>query len=265
MKIFNICNEEDSTFTGVLLYYEKEKTFIIELDPELDEWSAPLLLSDFARRGQFTIPREISRLWVRERIIPSERQNISSILSNHGLKSYDEIRFLELSEGRCVQDSLFIQKTDHLPDYVLLRQQKNLLECCPLEDGKILCFFADGTTKKIVLSELEQTAEIEKILRNQALFQSGKTGTGGYYMTFDDVYDVPSSELYSAGTCIPLSLKELLTFVRNNILDTTQACNVLGCSRQNLSYMVKQSQLTPVKENVKGTLFLQGNILQNQW
>ncbi|MBQ9032086.1 MAG: hypothetical protein IJ106_11640 [Parasporobacterium sp.] len=265
MKIFNIINEEDGICTGVLLYYEKEKTFIIELAPELDEWSAPLLLSAFIKRREFTIPREISRLWVQERIIPSGRQNISSILSTHRLKSYDEIRFLELSEGRCIQDSLFIQKTDHLPDYVLLRQQKNLLDCCPLEDNDILCFFADDSTKKIRLSELEQTGELEKIRKNKALFRSGKTGTGGYYMTFDDVYDISASALYSAGTSIPLSLKDFLSFFRKNILDTSETCKVLGCSRQNLSYMIKQNRLTPVKENVKGTLFCRGNILQNQW
>lgn len=50
--------------------------------------------------------QRISLLWARERVIPSGRQNIGSILSNHRLKGYDEMKLLELSEERCSRDSL---------------------------------------------------------------------------------------------------------------------------------------------------------------
>jgi len=42
-------------------------------------------------------PRDLSFLWVKERIIPSGRQNISAILKNHKMDAYDEMKFLELS------------------------------------------------------------------------------------------------------------------------------------------------------------------------
>ena len=96
MKIFEINDEADNLFIGNLLYYEKEKTFIIELSDELDEWTAPLLLTSFVKKGIYTIPRDISFLWVQERVIPSGRQNIGSILTHHKLKSYDEMKLLEL-------------------------------------------------------------------------------------------------------------------------------------------------------------------------
>ncbi len=62
------------------------------------------------KQNKYTVPSEISYLWVKERIIPSGRQNINSILNNHKLKEYSEIDFLELAEGRCAQDHLYVRK-----------------------------------------------------------------------------------------------------------------------------------------------------------
>ena len=75
MRIFEIFDEELHLSIGVLLYYDKAHTFIIELQESLDEWTAPLLLTRFIREKSYTIPRDISFLWVKERIIPSTRQN----------------------------------------------------------------------------------------------------------------------------------------------------------------------------------------------
>ncbi|WP_029322796.1 hypothetical protein [Butyrivibrio sp. AE3004] len=265
MKSYEIFDEEKNIAIGILLYYEKEKNFIIELQDNLDEWSAPLLFTNYVNNGIFTVPREISFLWVKERIIPSGRQNISSILKNHHLQEYDEMAFLELSHGRCSQDYLFIKKTDILPDYIIRRQRHNLTECTVLDNNSILCFFADDTIRKVQIESLTHTHDINKILTNDALFNSCKVGTGGYSITFNDSIDIPSSELYKVGTKIPLSPKDFLAFVRSNLLDTTQCCELLECTRQNLSYMIKQEQLSPVKNNVKGNLFSKGDVIKNMW
>ena len=79
MKIFQIIDKETGAVPGTLLYAEKDKVFIVELAETLDEWSTPLLFSGFVKRGIYTVPRDISLAWVRERIIPSGRQNISDI------------------------------------------------------------------------------------------------------------------------------------------------------------------------------------------
>ena len=265
MKIFEIIDEEENLIIGTLLYYENEKEFIIELSEGLTEWTAPLLLTAFVKRGVYTIPRDISMLWVKERIIPSGRQNIGSILSTHKLKAYDEMKFLELSQGRCSQDSMYIKKTDTLPGYVQKRNLQNLTDCVVLEHNTILCFFNDNTARKIDLAKLEPVDGLDKILQNQKLFESCKVATGGYAATFNNSIDIPSLILYSSGKIIPLEYKDFITFAKRNILDTTNACDELECSRQNISYMVKQKQLTPVKENVKGNLYLKGEVLKNKW
>jgi hypothetical protein len=265
MKIYEIIDEEINISIGVLLYYEKERTFIIELQEKLDEWTAPLLLTSFIKKGVYTIPRDISLLWVKERIIPSGRQNIGSILNTHRLKEYDEMKFLELSDGRCSQDSLYIKKLDELPEYVISRQNANLTECTVIGNHTLLCFFSDDSTRKIDIKKISNFADLDKILNNPALFSSCKVGTGGYFLTFNDSIDIPAYILHEAGTIIPLTLDDFFTFAKKNLLDTAQCCDILECSRQNISYMVKLGQLSPIKENAKGNLYSYGEVLRNQW
>lgn len=265
MKIFQIIDEENELSVGILLYYEKDQTCIIELPEDMDEWTAPLLFTSYVKKKIYTIPRDISFLWVKERVIPSGRQNIKDILAQHHMQSYDEMKFLEISEGRCSQDSLYIKRIDELPDFVIQRQQKNITECVMSENHVMLCFFEDDTVKKIKWNDMENTDDLQKILGNEQLYQSGKVGTGGYFVTFNDSIDIPAGILYEAGEPIPVSLNDFKAFVQKNVLDTTESCNLLECSRQNLSYIVSQQKLTPVKEEVRGNLYLKGDVLRTTW
>ncbi len=265
MKIYEIINEYEGMPVGTLLYYEKEHEFIIELCDNLDEWTAPILLSAFVKKGEYTIPRDISILWVKERVVPGERQNIGIILRNHKIKSYDEMKLLEVAEGRCSQDDLAIRRISDLPDYVRKRMDQNVADCTTLSDNNLLVFFVDGTVRKISLLKLKKIDGIDSVIKNEKLFRSGKVGTGGYSVTFNDSIDIPASLLYRSGELIPLSTDEFMEFVRRNVLDTSKSCELLSCSRQNLSYMVKQDQLAPIKEEVKGNIYLKGDIIRNTW
>ena len=46
---------------------------------------------------------------------------------------------------------------------------------------------------------------------------------------------------------------------------TMEACQELACSRQNISHMLKQGKLKPVKENVRGNLYLKADVTANTW
>lgn len=48
--------------------------------------------------------------WVRERIIPPNRQNISSILHELGMKEYSEIGMLVAYKGSRCQDDMWIEE-----------------------------------------------------------------------------------------------------------------------------------------------------------
>lgn len=264
MKIFELIDSEIHISIGCLLYFEKEKSFIIELQDNLTEWTAPLLFAEAVKNNKYTVSRELSLLWVKERVIPSGRQNISSILANAKLSAYNEIDFLERSRGKCSQDNIFLRKLDFVPEYVAERMRHNLTECVFCGGTNFLCFFKDGTVRKINLYDLPEISDIKKIQTNEQVLQSGHIAVGGYCVTFNDSIDVPASLLYKAGIAIPLLLDDFLCFVQNNIVDSSESCAILECSRQNLAYLVSKNALSPVKKDVKGNLYTKGNILASR-
>lgn len=186
-------------------------------------------------------------------------------LSNHNLKEYDETTFLEISSGKCLQDSLYIKKIEDLLEYVITRTEHNIVECVVSENQKLLCFFVDGTVKIIDLADICEVEDVDKIIKNDKLYQSGKVGTGGYFVTFNDSIDISARLLYERGEQIPLRLGDFTAFVQNDVIDTTQSCNILQCSRQNVAYMVSHQQMMPIKEDVRGNLYLKVDVIRNQW
>ena len=60
----------------------------------------------------------------------------------------------------------------------------------------LLCFFADDIVKKVNLEQIVEVEGVDKILSNKSLFESGKVGTGGYSVTFNDSIDIPAAVLW---------------------------------------------------------------------
>lgn len=265
MTAYEIIDIENSVSVGILQYFEKEKSWIIELKDDLDEWSAPLLFAGLVKKGIYTMPKSLSRDWVRSRVVPSERQNIGDILKNHRLKEYDEMKLLELSGGKCSQDSLMIKRIDKLPDYVIARTKKTLVECVLTGNNSLLLFYRNESVKKVYLERMTDIEDVEKIITSESLYRTGKVGTGGYSVVFNDTIDIPAEVLYNKGTAIPLKIEDFLSFAKENVIDTTEVCDILECSRQNVAYMVKQGQLSVVKGPVSGNLYLKGDVLENKW
>ena len=106
---------------------------------------------------------------------------------------------------------------------------------------------------------------VEKILKNEQLFKSAVMGAGGYYATFNDSIDIPAAALYKQGVKLPVKRDDFISFLQKNVLDTKEAEELLECSRQNISYMIKQEKLTPVKENVMGNLYIKDDVLRTRW
>jgi len=53
---------------------------------------------------------------------------------------------------------------------------------------------------------------------------------------------------------------ELIDFITNNILSTSEVASMLNCSRQYIDKLVKQGKLKPVKSLTKANLFLKSDI-----
>lgn len=270
MKIFAIRDETDLTGKDIafLIYYEQDKRFYIELPENADSWETPLLLSSFLKRGERTVNAYWSRMWVQQRIIPSDRQNLGQILKDNGLQVYDEFALLMLADGRCAQDDYYLVPVSEadLPEIYIRRFQKKVEDVVPLAKNQLLVFFRDGSVKKCdVGSLLAGDKAFSLVEKDEGLFHSVNIQPGGYGICWGENLNIADDVLYSRGKDVPLSLEDFRQFVKSRVINTAEAAELLGCSRQNIDDLIRRGKLHPVKATPKNKLFLKSEIIQRNW
>lgn len=270
MKLFAIRDEsfEDKPVLGYLVYYEKDKNFYIELPDNADPWQTPLLLSSFAKKGEYTINAYWSKLWVQQRIVPSDRQNIGRILKDNGLEEYDEYELLMLGEGRCAQDNYYLEaiETGQLPAKFMKRFQSKIEDVVPLKDRQLLVFFRDGMVRKCNMKPwFEKEPKYIPLLNSQEYFCKVAVQSGGYGICWGENISILDKELYAYGMEIALSLEDFRDFVSFCVINAAEAAEMLDCSRQNVGDLVQRGKLRPLKKEQKSTLFLKSEVVQRKW
>lgn len=270
MKAFAIRDGYENTGKNLayLIYYEKEKTFYIELPEEADEWETPLLLSSFVKRGEKTVNAYFSRLWVQQRIVPPDRQNLGRILRENGLREYDEFALLMLANGRCAQDDYYlapVSKKTLLSEFPK-RYAHRVEEVVPLENATLLVFFRNGEVKKCAVQKAAPRNEaFRPVLNREELFCQVGVQVGGYGICWGENLAVSDEALYRTGQKIGLEFSDFVSFLKYRTVNAEEAARLLECSRQNISDLVKRGKLHPVKTGAKNTLFLKSEILQRKW
>lgn len=268
MKVFAINNEETKQTIGYLFHYEKVNDYIIELDDALDEWSAPLLFMGLVKKGIYTVPKDLSKLWVEGRVIPSGRQNIGLILKNAGMKEYNEAKLLKASKGKCSQDSDYVKemKASELPDWVKNRQKDNIKDCFWSAEDTLLLLCEDDTVRQITTRDLIAcNPKVETFQKNQRILNTVRVDVGGYGIIFNGSIGVAKKHLLEKADVLPIKASSFYSYARNNVLSTAEACESLGFTRQNLSYLSKTEALKPIKEGTRENLFLKGDIDRVGW
>ncbi|MBQ7581984.1 MAG: DUF2442 domain-containing protein [Lachnospiraceae bacterium] len=248
---------------GYLFYYERAHRFYTELDGELDEWEAPAMFYGHVKRGIYSIDSKWSMKWVRQRIIPAERQNIGVILKENGLKFYDEYKLLCLSEGRCAQDECYVVKieSDRIDQKIQNRLTRKIADVLPLSANRLAVFFKDGKARLIDFEKnFEKQDAFRKVLREPSIFDRVKTAPGGNGIEWDEDRAVSAEALYDQGEAIAFSYDDLLCFAGKRLVDTAQACALLNVSRQYMNQLVRQGRLHPVLSGEKGRVFLRAEI-----
>ncbi len=201
--------------------------------------------------------------WVKERVIPSGRQNIGTILKNHRLIKYSEMALLALSRGRSAQDACYLKivEEEEIPENIKQRRKKNVQECFVTRDNQLLCMFTDNMVRKVDLTKMtERYKEVAYVLKNEEILRSVSIGVGGDTVSFGGVIEISASELRESGELLPLTTGDFYDFISTNIIDTTVACDKMKCSRQNLSYMVNEGKIKPVIRGTKENLYLKSEI-----
>lgn len=270
MKIFAIRDEESTVQKDLayLFYYEKARRFYIELPEDADEWDTPLLLSSFLKRGERTVNAYWSKLWVEQRIVPADRQNLGQILKENQLSDYDEFSLLMLSEGRCAQDSYYLApvSSGDLPDDFAGRYAKRVEDVVPLADYCLLIFFRDGLVRKCdAKTILKNVSSSHPVLKDETVFCSVNVQTGGYGICWGESLNVDNDTLYESGDVVSLTMEDFSRFISYRVVNTAEAAELLDCSRQNVEDLVRRGKLHPVKTDAKNKIFLRSEILQRLW
>lgn len=269
MKLFAIRDETDSSLRDLayLIYYEKAKRFYIELPDDADPWETPLLLSSFLKRGERTINAYWSKVWVQQRIVPQDRQNLGSILKENKLKDYDEFALLTLADGRCAQDDYYLApiESSTLQKKLKKRYLRRVEAVIPLTGLNVLVFFRNGALRKIDLKPfLESDRKFKPLLHQTDLFPTVQVQAGGYGITWGEGLDISDTALYQAGQTVPLCQQDFLAYIANNLVTTAEAAQLLDCSRQNICDLVRRGSLHPVKDSEKNRLFLKSDVMQRR-
>ncbi len=266
MRVFAIKDDSlGDKILAYLVYYEKARNFYIELPDDADPWETPLLLSSFAEKKQFSIDSYFSRLWVQQRIIPPERQNIGSILKENKLKEYDEFSLLLLSQGRCAQDDCYIEeiRKEEINDVLFERWKYKIEDVLALKDHFLLVFFRNNEVKIADMNKMiERYPSCKPYLNNEERFKRVEVQTDGYGICWSQTAAISDRELYENSYPIPLSLDDFSDFVRYRVVTTAEACQILNCSRQNIDDLVKRNKLHPVKTSARNKLFLRNEVIQ---
>ena len=266
MKIFAVRDGTDELGKDLayLFYYENDKRFYIELPEDADPWETPLLLDSFARKGEYTINAYWSGIWVRQRIVPPDRQNIGRILRDNGLDAYDEYALLMLASGRCEQDDYYLAPIGegYLPEDVIRRFGRRIEDVVPLRDCRLLAFFRDGTVRECDLTEyFERTPRFLILMERPDYFARAQVQTGGHGVRWDENLSISESSLYETGNRIPLMAEDFRIIASERIVDAAEAAGILGCSRQYINELAKAGKLHPIKSSGKSTLFLKSEVI----
>lgn len=270
MKIFAIRDESARIQKDLayLFYYEIEKKFYIELPQGADPWETPLLLDSFAKQNETTINSYWSKIWVQQRIIPTDRQNIAEILRDNQLEEYDEYELLILAMGRCAQDDYYLVSIDEkdLPVEIKKRFETRIEDVLPLDDYCLLVFFRNGIIKKCDLKKYFESTQLFHILiKKPEYFEHIQIQAGGYGVAWDVNMSISYTALYNMGEVVPLTPMDFQNFVAQRVVNATEASKLLGCSRQNIIDLTKRGKLNPIKTSDKNTLYLKREVLKRNW
>lgn len=112
MRTFEILNSENpSAPPCAFLTCDQKKS---EFNATINSWASandvPVQFAPTVEKGETKVPTQWVQAWVDERVVPPSRQNIGSVLKEHGLRHYDICELLAQNEGRSVQDGFYLRE-----------------------------------------------------------------------------------------------------------------------------------------------------------
>lgn len=248
-----------------IFYHQNSGNWFVELADDADEWELPCILEHFARNGERTIGSYWAREFVRNRIIPPDRQNLGTILRDNRLREYDEFKLFLLSDGRCAQDDCYIIpiKYEELPKSIQKRQSR-YIETADICSDEMLIVLKNGEVYSVDLNlknGVQRSSQINRLLAYMDRIKGVTKDCGGCGITYDEDGFIHTENLISMGRKLPISANMLKNYATSELISTTEAMKMLGCTRQNLDDFVKRGKLNPAPVNATCRMYYRSDIL----
>ena len=196
-----------------------------------------------------------------------ERQNLGEVLRENGLSDYDELRLLELTEGRCSQDACYLvpRALGELPTWYAERTSQRLRDVFALSDFRLMALFRSGEVVWLSARELLADRRVfARILQDEEVFRRAALQAGGHGVRWGEQLALSSEELLRAGHPLPLSAEDVALVARQALCGTAEVMQVLGCTRQNVSDLVRRGRLSSYKVDGRMQLFLRSDVLDRR-
>lgn len=131
----------------------------------------------------------------------------------------------------------------------------------PLKNMNLLVFFENGVIKKFDVKPIIKDFPEFQALENEDIFNLVQVEPGGYGIIWNSELDCSEGELWENGVEIPLDTDDFTSYVKYNTLVSSEATELLNCSRQNLDSYIRRGRLKPIKESQRSKLFLKTDVL----
>lgn len=130
-----------------------------------------------------------------------------------------------------------------------------------LSDMKLLVEFKNGINKLYDVHRLMDSYDYFKPLEDPELFRKASADYNGSGVIWNEDLDVSEWELWNNGVEIPLTADDLSQYLQNNHIGTSEVCNLLGCSRQNVDFLMKTGKIKPVMQLKNNKLFALSDVM----
>lgn len=108
---------------AVFSYDEEKDEFHISIKQGTRPSELPAIPKVLMQKGVYEIDDKYARIFVKERVIPPERQNIGEIMRKVGITKYNEFALLEYCSGKSCMDDFYLEEiTDDENDLMKMNQ-----------------------------------------------------------------------------------------------------------------------------------------------
>lgn len=144
-------------------------------------------------------------------------------------------------------------------------EKKRLIGVVPLSENRLLLCFDTEEVRLCSFEALRAKIPELALLEDSELFERIELEPNGRGMSWPGCCRISAQQLSGLGERLPLTRGDFVRFCQVQLLSTSEAAQLLRCTRQNIDSLVRRNRLHPVKCYTKNKLFLRSDVLRRMW